>query len=468
MRHGQGQGLADRLSRAMIWWHPRRWRQRYGEEMLDFLDQHNASARTVLNMAASALTTHLDPAFRTRPRDIRLSPRATTLAVGTATFAVITAIAVVSMVPWPGHEDTWQLSAAGGVNAVAFFPGQRLLVSASGGAGNDSMDAVWDIANPARPVRLSAFQGGQPTALSPDGRLLSTVTYGGQLALWDVADPSRPARIATRQVSDGTRLWGEAFSPDGRTLAAAYGDRVYLWDVASPARPRLLRVLPAPVTPVLQDAFGVIQTAPPGPRDITFSPDGRLLASVTGTSQITVWNVADPARAVRTAVLSGTGDFVQALAFAPRAGLLAGLTYHGTLLVFSLADPARPVRTATAGGLLSRALFPDPPLPPAGPPCKVGCVHVNGPPSYAMAFAADGLTLTVVVDRAETDPSQHNAARDTVFTWTVTSSGALGGLTIAARNVVDNQPTLAPDGQTVADGSPTSAAVYLWKPPSIH
>ena len=45
-RHGLGRmmrpGLAGRLSRVLVGCHPRRWRERYGEEMLDVLDQHQA------------------------------------------------------------------------------------------------------------------------------------------------------------------------------------------------------------------------------------------------------------------------------------------------------------------------------------------------------------------------------------------------------------------------------------------
>jgi hypothetical protein len=58
-------GRAGRLSRALVGCHPRRWRERYREEMLDVLDQHQASARTVLNLAVSVLSTHVDPAYRT-------------------------------------------------------------------------------------------------------------------------------------------------------------------------------------------------------------------------------------------------------------------------------------------------------------------------------------------------------------------------------------------------------------------
>ena len=57
--------LAARLSLALIGCYPRRWRQRYGDELLDVLDQHRAGARTVLNLAGSAVSTHLDPAYRT-------------------------------------------------------------------------------------------------------------------------------------------------------------------------------------------------------------------------------------------------------------------------------------------------------------------------------------------------------------------------------------------------------------------
>ena len=112
---------------------------------------------------------------------------------------------------------------------------------------------------------------------------------------------------------------------------------------------------------------------------------------------------------------------------------------------------------------MTDALYPDGRRQhPGAPPCP-SC----GPAGYAVAFAPDGRTLTVVVARQEANVTSAYsiAARDTVFTWTVTRSGALSGLTTATRNGKDSQPTLAPNGRTVADGSPTSNAVYLWTPP---
>ena len=49
-------GLAGRLSRFLVGWHPRRWRDRYGAEMLEVLDQHYPIARTVAARLATVRT----------------------------------------------------------------------------------------------------------------------------------------------------------------------------------------------------------------------------------------------------------------------------------------------------------------------------------------------------------------------------------------------------------------------------
>jgi WD40 repeat protein len=446
-------GLAAWLCRFLAGCHPRRWRDRYHQEILDVLDQHHPTTRTVASLAASAISTHLDPTWHTGPLTLARLRRA-----ALTTAAIATPLALVSglLVGFAAYQERWHLSGAGGVNGVAFAPGQHLLVSAVGGPGEDNMDTVWDIADPARPRQLSAFRGGNPTALSPDGHIVATVASGGQPALWNVANPRRPARVAIMPAGGTNPLWGETFSPDGQILAAAYTDRIFLWDVASAARPRLLATLAASVPQVYNGASF-------NPYDIAFSPDGRLLASVTGTGHVTVWNVTDPARAARIATLTGLRDFVQAIAFSPRGDLLAAVTYHGTVLVFSLADPARPALATTISGIMADALYPDGRLRhPDAPPCPL-C----SPASYAVAFAPDGRTLTVVVDRQEANvtPAYSNVSRDTVFTWNVTGSGTVGGVTTITRDVKDLQPTLAPNGRTVADGSPNSNAVYLWTPP---
>ena len=152
-------------------------------------------------------------------------------------------------------------------------------------------------------------------------------------------------------------------------------------------------------------------------------------------------------------------DFVQAFTFSSRGNLLAAVTHHGTVLVYSLTDPARPARTATVRGLLSRALFPSGSSQPSATP---QCATCDGLGNYAVAFTPDGHTLTVVVDRAEMSA---NSGRDTIFDWPVTGSGALGAVTVAARDVADFQPVIAPGDRTVLGSPPGSHAWHTWPLP---
>jgi len=447
-------GLAGRLSRTLVACHPRRWRERYGEEMLDVLDQHHPTARTVASLGASSISARLDPAWRTKRRALpRLRRAALISAAIAAPFALILGPIGYTMAQ-PGH---WSPAADEPLATAAFSPHPAILVTAFG-EWIDGVDAVWDVTDLSRPRRLSQFEGGQPLAVSPDGRTVATVTFGGQSALWNVADPSHPVKMTTLHDGDGSVLWGQAFSPDGQILADARYDRIFLWDMASPARPRLLRTLDASVTSPAQAAVGNSDQVPFSPQDLAFSPAGGSLASATGTDQVTLWDVTDPAHASRVATIDGLGDFIQAFAFSPRGNLLAAVTYHGTVLVYNLSDPGRPARTATVRGLLTRALYPSGSSQPQETPLCATC----GPATYAVAFTPGGHTLTVVVDRAEMST---NSGRDTIFDWSVTGSGTLSAGTAAARDVADFQPVIAPGDRAVLGSPPDSQAWHTWPLP---
>ncbi|HYV79137.1 MAG TPA: WD40 repeat domain-containing protein, partial [Streptosporangiaceae bacterium] len=230
-------GQAGRLSRALVGCHPRRWRERYREEMLDVLDQHQASARTVLNLAVSVLSTHVDPAYHTEALSLpRLRRAALISVVIAAPLALI--LGPIGYGIW--QDDHWHPAADEGLVSAAFSAHAAILVTAFG-VTLDGMDMVWDVTDLSRPRRLSQFEGGQPTTLSPDGRIVATIDFSHPV-LWNVADPRHPARIATLP-ADAGGLRGQEFSPDGQILATAYYDQVLLWDVTSPARPWLLRTL---------------------------------------------------------------------------------------------------------------------------------------------------------------------------------------------------------------------------------
>ena len=443
--------LPARLSRALVSCYPPRWQKRYREEMLDVLDQHRASARTVLSLAGGAVTAHLDPSYRLERPMIHIKSKAARAALVAAAACTALIVGVYSLFTYTNVQLligalVWHPGYADGGSVLVFTPDQRLLATL---VGSEPDTAVVTLSSVGRTGlrQLSSFEGGITVAISPDGRLVGTSAYGGIAVLWNVAQPSHPARVAVLKAGSSNALWGEAFSPDSKLLAIAYGGSAALWDVARPDQPQLLDVLDASVGPVM-------------PRDIAFSPDGRFLVLASGNGQATIWNVTRPARAAPVATITGQGGYFQALAFAPHGDLLAGVTTPGTVQVYRLDDQGHPTLTASRPRLAARAMYPGGVRAPAGlasscPGCTV--------PSYALGFAPGGRALTVVLDYIFPD----NSSRDTAFTWPVTASGSLAGGTSATRDTWDGQPAVAPDGRTIVDGSAFGrTTVGLWELPA--
>ncbi len=106
---------------------------------------------------------------------------------------------------------------------------------------------LWDM--PARRERRRWMVKPEPDgvwalAISPDGRLLATDSYG--VKLWNVSDGSLVAHLPGHQTDRRGRIMAIAFSPDGATLASADASwapdpSIILWDLK--AEPRKLHEL---------------------------------------------------------------------------------------------------------------------------------------------------------------------------------------------------------------------------------
>ena len=167
-----------------------------------------------------------------------------------------------------------QLGHTGSVEAVAFSPDGRFIVSGSG----DRTLGLWDAANGAL---LKTFRGHDgpvySVAFSPDGRFIVSGSDDQTLKLWDAGSG------ALRKTFKGPTglVSSVAFSHDGRFIVSGSDDHTLkLWDAASGA---LLKnaLLPGDVSAVAFSPKGWIVTA-------FFSPDGRAHSIESGTWDATL------------------------------------------------------------------------------------------------------------------------------------------------------------------------------------
>jgi WD40 repeat protein len=231
------------------------------------------------------------------------------------------------------------------VHRLAFSPDSKLL--ASGTTHNDQLVLLWDPAG-GKKIRTLRGQlnGTTGLAFSPDGKRLAS--SGWDTILVSAIDTGKEYLRISLQPEQALAV---AYSPDGRLLASGSSGSsdplvrlrpaVLLWDAASGKRVREL--------------LGHEQ----GVSGVVFSPDGKLLASISSDSTLRLWEAAT-GKEVRCLHLDGSGT---AVAFSPDGKILAAKTQHGPI---SLSD--------VAGGRVLR-LLPD------------------SAATEGLAFAPDGKTL---------------------------------------------------------------------------
>ena len=171
-------------------------------------------------------------------------------------------------------------SSDGYIILVDFSSDGRLLVLESSHS-DISKVKLWDMSvSAARAIAtFPARNRVEAAAFSPDGQLLAFEPEYGTIELWDVARRAQDAMIPVYETTKyGHALSYLSFSPDGRLLAS--GGRsdhlVKLWDVARREH----------VATISAHNVGSVTS-------VIFSPDGRLLAYWNaGPGRIKLWDVA--------------------------------------------------------------------------------------------------------------------------------------------------------------------------------
>ena len=355
---------------------------------------------------------------------------------------------------------------AGAVKSLAFSPGGAMLAVGTA----DGAVSLWNVAArrpvaPALPVDAVAegTGGAISVAFGPGGKTLAAVTSDGKVRLLDVAT----GRWADVPLAGDTGVVNSAaFSPDGKTLVtsilgagsvaslttATFNSTVQLWD---PATGRPIR--PAPLV------FGAGTTY-----SVAFSPDGKTVAAaslLSGTGHldatVRLWN-AGSARAAGTLVTAGAGSMTS-LAFSPDGKSLVTGGLDGTVRRWDIAtgqqqgDPLTgdtdevdsvaftpDGRTLATGSLDGTARLWD-----AG---RTVSDTIDGPLAAAaassMSLSTGGRTLVTG------DP--HGGVR----LWDTTAPRPAGTLLTAPGTTSE---AISADGSTLATVDAGTGAVRLWE-----
>jgi WD40 repeat protein len=330
------------------------------------------------------------------------------------------------------------------ISTVAFNPDHSLLASAAG----DGTIGLWD---PVRGERVGTLAGhagrAANLAFSGDGTRLASVGIDGgegSVIVWDTN-----TRQPTFRWEENDLASGMSFSPDGTMLAVGFtaaqdqsrksagprsaGD-IALYNLRTGDR-TLLRGHRIPVT------------------SLTFTHDGRLLASADGRGSPKVWDVA-----AGTLFAELAAEHVFSVAFGPSGYVLAGS-----------ADD-RGVYLWNVGG--DRAV-PLPPLPLSG-----GYAWTISAPSEDKLAVADENGAITIWDLQRREPLQTYQDRGRTETvsvalsqdGTLLASAGFNG-TIVLRDLTSSSFAgfgaqvkdikVSPDGNTIASAG-SDKAVRLW------
>lgn len=168
--------------------------------------------------------------------------------------------------------------------------GDRVAFSAEGkllvtGSAGGCVTA-WNVASGQAITHLRGVDGIASLAVSAQGLVAATEFWSGDVRLWDLASSKELPRLRGHPVM----AWQVAFSPDGRMLASVSSDqKINLWDVAT-------QTLLASMCGHQSEVWS-----------LAFSPDGKQLFTGSKDETIAVWPTS-PHRAIHSVTIANTGE----------------------------------------------------------------------------------------------------------------------------------------------------------------
>ncbi|MGF2036696.1 MAG: hypothetical protein RMZ43_015510 [Nostoc sp. CmiVER01] len=235
-------------------------------------------------------------------------------------------------------------------------------------------------------------------------------------------------------------VWSVSFSPDGKTLASGSGDNtIKLWNLETGKEIRTLT--------------GHHYTV----RSVSFSPDGKTLASGSDDKTIKLWNL-ETGKEIRT--LTGHDDWVSSVSFSPDGKTLASGSGDNTIKLWNL-ETGKEIRTLTGHHYTVRSVSFSPDGKTlasgsgdntiklwnleTGKEIRILTGHNNL--VWSMSFSPDGKTLA------------SGSEDKTIKLWNLETGKEI--LTLTGHDNTVNSVSFSPNGKTLASGS-ADATIKLW------
>jgi eukaryotic-like serine/threonine-protein kinase len=388
------------------------------------------------------------------------------------------------------HADVRTLPGTSAVSAIAFSPDGGSLASAS----HDGIVRLWNVRT-GQVVRALAGHADvvYGLAYSPDGHALATASWDRTVKVWD--PQSGREHFTCRGHTEA--VWRVAYSSDARYLASLSSGTVKIWDAQTGAELRTLGRIgglnrygmafspegsqlavtthhPAvtiwnPTTGAEGKVFGGHTSVP---KNVAFSPDGKLLASGAGDiartepGEVCVWE-AETAREVWR--LRGHTDPIYGVVFSPDGRRLVSASQDHTVKIWdpqsgrevltlrAHSDTVRAVAFSPDGWCLATAcadgtikLWDATPWADDPPAHKVQTLAGHGAAVFVTAFHPDGQRLAALSDN------------ETIRTWDLEHGRELEELRVS-RGPQLYALALSPDGKLLATAT-TDGVVFLLDP----
>jgi serine/threonine protein kinase len=219
--------------------------------------------------------------------------------------------------------------------AVAISPDGKIL-AAGGNRTADSTTFLWNLADRTQIGTLDDARSiMQVLRFHPDGKTIVGLTHTGGLKVWDVA--TRKIKIGLTDAHGGDDL---TFSPDGKLLAYG-GTKFQEIKLVDPATGKLVRTIND------SSASGV-----------SFSPDGKTLAvpDDDGTNSMQLWDVESATSKVVFDRTEGD-DIITKTLFHPDGKTIATYGHGNSVQLWDVASKSVRANVIGAGGQILTAAF---------------------------------------------------------------------------------------------------------------